>query len=658
MKNNIKHLIMGTAGHIDHGKTSLIKALTGIDCDTHKEEKKRGITINLGFSHMEIKEQVKLGIIDMPGHASFIRTMVSGAFGIDFFLLTIAADSGVMPQTHEHLQILQILGITKGVIAITKTDLVDEEIMMMLNEELDTLKEDYPILSETPAIPVSAKTLEGLEQLKCKILKISKEIEQRKSNGLFRMFIDRIFTVKGFGTVVTGSVQSGTIEKDNPLYLLPSEKKLRIRRLEQHGKESNKLVAGDRASINLTGLSLDEFKRGMQLTDRILTPTDRVDAEITLFKQCHTINIWFDAILLLGTYEAQVKIHCLNTNSAVGGNIILTQIHLPTRCAIQAGDKFIIRNTSNSNTLGGGTILDPFPLNHRRRPDKLIEEISKIAAGELKTLITLFIKKQMRVVDDQFIADSLNCTLKEIDHIAQKNNLENIKTYKISHNWYFIIFNEYEKWKSAITRRLLGACKRNPLRFTGFTTHQMLGLLGQATDNITITVFEEILKEIESDGNLLKKESCWHPVNYEQLIPADLKNIIKMVDTDYRKASKKLPLYKELIKKYSKQNIKESTLSDIVNHLVHKKKLIPIENTWMHINVIKKHSSKLFEQMNNKSNGITVAEARDILEANRDICLKLFSYTDASGFTIRKGDYRTVSENGLKWIELLTKHNN
>ncbi len=651
--NHIKHLIMGTAGHIDHGKTSLIKALTGIDCDTHKEEKNRGITIHLGFSHFEVEKQVKIGIIDMPGHASFIRTMVSGAFGIDFFLLVIAADSGVMPQTHEHLQILQILGITRGVVVITKTDLVDEEIMMILNEELEILKEDYPILNNTPIKHVSSKTGEGLTDLKKEILSISQKIHQRKNDGLFRMFIDRIFTVKGFGTVVTGSVQSGTINKEDNLYLLPSEKKLRIRRLEQHGKESNKIVAGDRASINLAGLSLSEFQRGMQLTDRVLTPTTRVDAEISLFKQCHPVGIWFDALLLLGTYEAQVKVHCLNTNSALGGNTILTQIHLPNPCAIQAGDKFIIRSTSNEVTLGGGTIIDPFPLNHRRRPEKLLKEISEIAAGELKTLLTLLVKKQMRVIDDQFIADSLNCSINEIDLIAQNEILEDIKSYKIDNHWYFMIYSEYEKWKSAVVRRLLGTCKRNPLRFTGFTTQQMLGLLGQATDSVAVTAFEEILKEIEQEGELIKEDSCWHPKNHDQLIPPDLKNVIKMVDTDFRRASKKFPLYKELVQKYNKISIKESTLSDIINHLVSKKRLIPMESTWMHKSVLKKHAPKLFIHMYNCSTGVTVAEARDTLDTNRDICLKLYSYTDNKGYTIRNGNYRTVSEKGMDWIKEL-----
>lgn len=649
--NKIQHLIMGTAGHIDHGKTSLIKALTGVDCDTHKEEKERGITIHLGFSHLEIEQRISIGIVDMPGHASFIRTMVSGAFGIDFFLIVIAADSGVMPQTYEHLQIMQILGIKKGIIAITKIDLVDDEIMLMLNEEIDILKDDYPLLKELPIKGVSSKTGEGIENLKNEIIEISKTVKPRNVDGLFRMFIDRIFTIKGFGTVVTGSVSSGQIHKDDNLYILPSEKKLRIRRLEQHGSESEYLYAGDRASINLVGLSLADFKRGMQLTDRILTPTDRIDAKISLFKQCHPVGIWFEAILLIGTYEAQVKIHCLNTNHATGGNTILTQVHLPTSCAIQAGDKFILRSTSNDLTLGGGEVIDPFPLNHRRRPEKLLKEIEKISAGELPTLISLFVKKQMRVVDGQYIADSLNCSFNDVHRVANEKKLEDVQAYYVNNNWYFLIYSEYEKWKSTIVRKLHGTCKKSPLKFTGFTTQQMLGLIGQATDEVAVIAFDEILKEVEMKGDISRNGSHWLPTNFEQLISPELKNNIKMIDTDFRRALKNFPRYKDLIRKYSNLNIKETLLSEIINHLVSRNRLIPLESTWMHRNVMVKHATKLLNHMYNTPQGTTVADARDILETNRDICLKLYSYTDQRGYTLRDGDYRTVSSEGMDWIK-------
>ncbi|HOB72167.1 MAG TPA: selenocysteine-specific translation elongation factor, partial [bacterium] len=235
----MKHLIMGTAGHIDHGKTALVKALTNIECDTHSEEKKRGITIHLGFAHMALPDGGNLGIVDVPGHKDFIHTMVGGASGIDFVLLTVAADSGIMPQTREHIRIMNILKIKKGIIAITKSDLADEEIIELVKEDVaEFVKESF--LENAPVITVSAKTGAGIEELKKLIFKTVERIENRPEKGVFRMFVDRIFSVSGFGTVVTGSVLSGCVKTGDTVYLIPGKgDELRVRRIEKHGAEVN-----------------------------------------------------------------------------------------------------------------------------------------------------------------------------------------------------------------------------------------------------------------------------------------------------------------------------------------------------------------------------------------------------------------------------------
>ncbi|MEA2096189.1 MAG: selenocysteine-specific translation elongation factor, partial [Candidatus Cloacimonadota bacterium] len=257
-----KHLIMGTAGHVDHGKTTLIKALTGYDCDTHKQEKERGITINLGFSHIDLPNGNSVGIVDVPGHADFIKTMVAGACGIDFVLLVIAADEGIMPQTKEHLEIMKTLGITNGIIVLNKIDLVDEELIELATEEvMDFVKDSF--LNDASIIQVSSQTKQGINELINEISTLIDPIPQRKIEGLFRMYIDRIFTQEGFGTIVNGSIISGTISKNEPVFLLPNEKELRIRRLEHHGKEVSQVSAGDRASFNLVGFKQKDFKHGM-----------------------------------------------------------------------------------------------------------------------------------------------------------------------------------------------------------------------------------------------------------------------------------------------------------------------------------------------------------------------------------------------------------
>ncbi|MCK4358405.1 MAG: selenocysteine-specific translation elongation factor, partial [Candidatus Cloacimonetes bacterium] len=338
----MKHLIMGTAGHIDHGKTALIKALTNIDCDTHKEEKLRGITINLGFAHIDLPNDESIGIIDVPGHRNFVNTMVAGVSSIDFVMLVIAADSGVMPQTVEHLKIMEILGVKKGFVVLTKIDLVDEEIIQIAEEEiLEFIKGTF--LENFPIIKVSVKTGEGISELKEFLSEMSYKVEERQRGKLFRMFIDRIFSVKGFGTIVNGSVISGHLEKKDSVYLLPGAKKLRIRRMERHGNKVEEITAGDRASLNLVGLNRDDFKRGMIVSDRILQPTKLIDAKLNLFQHNRNFEIWTQAVFLLGTYQAQTRIHLIDRNILEPGQAAIVQIHLDPPCIAKYGDRFVIR---------------------------------------------------------------------------------------------------------------------------------------------------------------------------------------------------------------------------------------------------------------------------------------------------------------------------
>ncbi|MFO7897299.1 MAG: selenocysteine-specific translation elongation factor [Candidatus Cloacimonadales bacterium] len=323
-----KHLIMGTAGHVDHGKTTLIKALTGFDCDTHQQEKKRGITINLGFTHLDLASGNSLGIVDMPGHADFINTMVAGASGIDFVLLIIAADEGVMPQTVEHLEIMKLLEIKQGLVVLTKADLVDAELLELAQEEVREFVEDS-FLQDAPIIPVSGATQAGIEELLTALDKLVAAIPQRSAEGVFRMFIDRIFTIEGIGTIVNGSVLSGSIAAEDILYLLPVEKEVRIRRIERHGQETQRIMAGDRAALNLVGLKKAEFAKGMLLSDRRLAPTEMVDAKLTIFQPDFSLNRWSQLIFLIGTVRMTAKLHLLDREVLASEESGLVQIHLP-----------------------------------------------------------------------------------------------------------------------------------------------------------------------------------------------------------------------------------------------------------------------------------------------------------------------------------------
>jgi selenocysteine-specific elongation factor len=290
----VKHLILGTAGHVDHGKTALVKALTGIDCDTHKEEKRRGITINLGFAHLTLASGDTVGIVDVPGHRDFVHTMVAGACGIDCVLMVIAADSGVMPQTREHLAICDILGIRAGIIAVTRVDLVDETALAGVREEISRFKKGT-FLENSPVVDVSPVTGRGIETCKAVIAETLMHVPDRRTGTVFRMFIDRIFSVSGFGTVVTGSVKSGKVSIGQTAYLLPPHKELRVRRIERYGAEVAEVTAGDRASLNLVGLSKEEFERGMLVSDRPLATTTLLDVRLHLFDHTKPLGRWSQA---------------------------------------------------------------------------------------------------------------------------------------------------------------------------------------------------------------------------------------------------------------------------------------------------------------------------------------------------------------------------
>jgi selenocysteine-specific elongation factor len=350
-----RHLIIGTAGHVDHGKTSLIKALTAIDCDTHKEEKERGITINLGFSHLELEDGTGVGIIDVPGHKDFIKTMVSGAHGIDLVLLVISADSGVMPQTKEHLNIIQMLDVQNGIVVLTKTDLVDEEMLELAQLEIEEYLEDT-ILSGAPVIPVSCMEGTGIPELRNVIENQLKRVSRMKSKEHFRMFVDRFFNVKGIGIVVTGSVLGGEVGEGDELYVLPDKtQKIKVKGVQRHGKKVSKIFAGDRAAINISGLSMDDYYRGMLLSSSDISPQGIIDARISLFQENSTLKVWSHAILLCGTYESRVRIHLLDRDKLEPPDDALVQIHLEQAFTFSKKDRFILRNTSNDLTIGGGS---------------------------------------------------------------------------------------------------------------------------------------------------------------------------------------------------------------------------------------------------------------------------------------------------------------
>ncbi len=364
----IKHVIVGTAGHIDHGKSSLVEALTGTNPDRLEEEKRRGITLDLGFAFLEL-EGVRLGLVDVPGHERFVRNMLAGAGGIDLVLLVIAADEGIKPQTREHFEICSLLGIPRGIIAITKSDLVDDDTLGLVRLEI----EEYvraSFLESAPIVPVSSRSGAGLDELKQLLRRAAQAVTAKDATQNFRLPVDRSFAMKGFGTVVTGTLISGAVKLEDEVELYPVRKRLRVRGLHSGGKQIERAVAGQRTAVNLAGIEHEEITRGMVLAPAgIFEATQRVDARVTLLASAPPLKNRARVHFHQGTAEAIAEVILLNDGAgelAAGGSAF-AQLRLDKHLLLLPGDRFILRRYSPVVTIGGGTVLDARAPRHKRK---------------------------------------------------------------------------------------------------------------------------------------------------------------------------------------------------------------------------------------------------------------------------------------------------
>ena len=373
----MKHVIIGTAGHVDHGKTMLIKALTGIDTDRLIEEKKRGITIELGFAHIEFDDHTQAGIIDVPGHEKFIKNMLAGAGGIDLAMLVVAADEGFMPQTVEHLDILTLLGIRDGVVVITKTDMVDEEWVEIVREDIAAhVKGTF--LEGKPVLPVSAYTGQGIPELKKELQQRVSRVAVRNEQIPFRLPVDRVFSKDGFGTVVTGTMIEGNLSVGDPVELMPSGQRAKVRTLQVHNHSVEQAYAGQRVAVNLAGLRRDAVVRGDTLCKPDTLRLSRMlDVRLTDLKDSHRIIENGSPVHFYHGAAAHIaKVVLLEQDTLEPGQSGFAQLRFTEPVAVKRGDRFVIRFYSPMETIGGGVILDDCPPRHKRHQPEVIRALT------------------------------------------------------------------------------------------------------------------------------------------------------------------------------------------------------------------------------------------------------------------------------------------
>lgn len=638
----MKHLILGTAGHVDHGKTSLIRALTGFDCDTHKEEQSRGITIHLGFTNISIDQDHQVGVIDVPGHKDFVNTMISGASGIDFVMLVIAADSGIMPQTIEHMKIMQLLNIKSGFIALTKIDLVDEDLLELAIAEIQEFTEGT-FLENSNIIKVSAKSGQGLEDIKAEIVNQIDNTDERDLGLIFRMYIDRIFTSEGHGTIINGSVLSGKIHKQDELTLLPLRKDLRIRGMQKFHKEVDELKAGDRASLNVVGLKKSDFKRGMLITNYPREMSLLLDCVLDNFS-ANKLKLWTTVIFLSGTFKSKAKVHLIDCDELKENSRAIVQITLDTGSFFYYNDKYILRDTSNNYTIGGGRIIDAFPLKHRKRPKGLIEDLQKLAESDMKYLLLHEIEKSIDIENSRDLSLKLNIPEERVRDLA--NSLANeVAIIQQNDLEIYIILSHLNKIHNEIIKIVRHNQINNCLSEKGLEVSDIAKYLLSTKEKLDKNSIKIILDNMVDSKKLKITQNTYCPINHNPQDFTDLLNKRQDIIQYINSFKKEIPeeVTKENIK--IKYNLKNQEFNSIMNSLIEMKRVLFYDNLYVSIQELEEILSKMKEEF--KDQAFRIADFRDMLGTNRKIALYYLEIFDKLGITQRKDDYRNITKKNL-----------
>ncbi len=633
----MKQIILGTAGHIDHGKTALVKELTGIDADRLKEEKERGISIELGFAFFTLPSGVHLGIVDVPGHEKFVKNMVAGVSGIDIVALIIAADEGVMPQTREHLDICHLLGVKDGLVVLTKTDLVDQEWLGLIKEDVGEFVRGS-FLENSPIVAVSSVTSEGLPQLIETLDRMSKTVEEKTSAGPFRLPVDRVFTMKGFGTVVTGTSISGSISLGDSVMILPEKIETKVRGIHVHNQPADKVTAGFRTAINLQGLEKSTIKRGDVLVlPKTLEPSFMLDTELECLASAKNIlknrkKVRFHT----GTCETYGRVILLERDELKPGEKALAQLRLESPITALSGDRFVIRTYSPIHTIGGGIILNPHPKKHKRSAPETLNNLKLIQEGGGEEAAKAFI----------FNAGCDGLSLKELKarmdlSPARLNNILqeltakglvicfNQETFKVIHSSKF----------NQLGEKLISLLKEYHLKFplkTGIPKEELREKLLQIKDN---RLFDRIILGFMDTDEITPEKDKVRLSSHSIVLGKEDQELRDKIEEIFLGSKLQPPSFKEAAKKLGGQTSQIKTIFDL---LVAEGILIKIkEDLYFHNNVLDALQEK-FTAFLTKNGEITTPQFKEMVQVSRKYAIPLIEHFDKIRLTIRVGEKRIL----------------
>ena len=624
MNNNV---IIGTAGHIDHGKTTLIKVLSGIETDTTQEEKDRGMSINLGFAYFDLPSGKRCGVVDVPGHERFIKNMLAGVSGINLVLLLVDSREGIMPQTKEHIDILTLLGIENYIIVMTKIDLVEEEYRELVKEDIQEFISGT-VLENSPIIEVDSISKKGLDTLLATIDKKTEDIAAKNVEKNARINIDRSFQVKGFGTVVTGTLTEGVINVGDELVIYPKEVKAKVRNIQVHSKDVETAYAGQRTAINLANIKFDDVKRGDTLaTAGSLTKTYMLDTEIKLINdERSNLELWDRVRVYIGTEEVMARVVPLGTDLLKAGESSFAQLRLEEEIAVKNYDKFIIRTYSPMITIGGGVILDANPKKHSRFNEEILEKLKVQLEGNTTDLIANYLLSHTDYLNSkENILKELQLPKEEFEE-SLTQLVENTTIYETKLG--FIHKKKYDEVLEKLKKLLSDYHNRYKLK-VGIPKIEVLSKFKISQKEMLELLDLFILNnKIRLEGNLVAEKDF--VVNYDKKQLAEKERIEKaLLDGGFTP-----PSVKELTNgEKPKVELLESLIDNMVVRLD--------ADLVLHEKVFKDAVQKV-EAHCKKNNQIGLAEFRDMTGSSRKYSMAILEYMDKIGVTRRLENYRVL----------------
>lgn len=629
----MKNIIIGTAGHIDHGKTTLIKALTGRNTDRWEEEQRRGITIDLGFTYFDLPSGDRAGIIDVPGHERFINNMVAGVVGMDMVLLVIAADEGIMPQTREHMDILNLLGIEKSIIVLNKCDLVDGEWMELVEEEVKEELEGT-FLEHAPVVKVSAATGEGLEVLIDTISQMTSDEKMTKDiSTIPRLPIDRAFTLSGFGTIITGTLVSGTITKDDLLEMYPIGKECKIRSIQVHGQDRKECYAGQRVAINLSNVKKREIKRGCVLAPpNSMKNTDLLDVRLNVLESSMRVLTNHTRLhFFTGTSEILCRAVLLDKEEIGPGESGYVQLRLEEEIAVRRGDKFVVRFYSPMETIGGGVILEPNPGVKKRFQENVIEELKRKESGSSADVIELHVRERADTLITtaelaKLTALSIDEVQEDISELLSQGLVQVFAMRKDTYVWHA---ESIRAAKQTLDKALREYEEKYPYRYGMKKAEVQMTYFQKIKPN----VFDKIVEMLIEEGCLKRVDEFLCTPQYQVKKDTRYDKVSGILLDTFTNAKYDFVRYSEID---FKGTVKE-TADDILNILLEEQKIVKVTEDMYTLTEYMERAKELIQEHLKGEPVITIAQVRDMFDTSRKSAKPIIEYMDSIKVTKKTG---------------------